>query len=70
MQNALRQAREAAGLTQVALALRANVPQATISRIERGNVSPTWRVTQGISEALGVDPKALFGDHSNSGQAA
>ena len=66
MDNAIRRARVDAGLTQVALATLAGLPQATISRLETvDGVVPSWRVVQRVSEALGVDPKHLFGDHSS-----
>jgi transcriptional regulator with XRE-family HTH domain len=36
----LREARQAAGLTQRQLAARAGVPQSTVARIERGQMTP------------------------------
>jgi DNA-binding XRE family transcriptional regulator len=47
--------REKHGLTQVALAEKAGLPQAQISRIERGIVSPTSATLGKIAEALGAD---------------
>jgi len=42
-------------LTQVELAEKAGLPQAQISRIERGVVSPTSATLGKIAEALGAD---------------
>ena len=47
--------REKHNLTQVELAEKAGVPQAQISRIERGVVSPTSATLAKIAEALGAD---------------
>ena len=42
-------------LTQVQLAEKAGVPQAQISRIERGVISPPSATLSKIAEALGAD---------------
>ena len=47
--------REKHKLTQVELANKAGIPQAQISRIERGVVSPTSATLAKIAEALGAD---------------
>jgi DNA-binding XRE family transcriptional regulator len=47
--------REKHNLTQVELAEKAGVPQAQISLIERGVVSPTRATLGKIAEALGAD---------------
>lgn len=47
--------REKHGLTQVQLAEETGVPQAQISRIERGVVAPTTTTLAKIGEALGAD---------------
>ena len=47
--------REKHNLTQVELAEKAGLPQAQISRIERGVVSPTSTTLAKIAEALGAD---------------
>ena len=47
--------REKHNLTQVELAEKTGVPQAQISRIERGVVSPTSATLAKIAEALGAD---------------
>ena len=47
--------REKHHLTQVELAEKTGLPQAQISRIERGAVSPTSATLARIAEALGAD---------------
>jgi transcriptional regulator with XRE-family HTH domain len=47
--------REKHSLTQVELAEKAGLPQAQISRIERGVVNPTSATLGKIAEALGAD---------------
>jgi DNA-binding XRE family transcriptional regulator len=47
--------REKHHLTQVDLAEKAGLPQAQISRIERGAVSPTSMTLGKIADALGAD---------------
>jgi XRE family transcriptional regulator, regulator of sulfur utilization len=46
-------ARVSMGITQQELALRAGVPQADISRIERGGGNPTEATLQRLARALG-----------------
>lgn len=48
----LRAAREAAALSQEAVALEADIPQGHYSRIERGEVEPSMRVLVRIAAAL------------------
>jgi transcriptional regulator with XRE-family HTH domain len=48
----MRAAREAAGLSQEAVALEADIPQGHYSRIERGEVEPSMRVLVRIAAAL------------------
>jgi transcriptional regulator with XRE-family HTH domain len=50
----LRMARRRAQLSQRELARRAGVPQATISRIERGAVSPTFDTLDPLIRACGM----------------
>ena len=52
----VRARRLAHGLTQARLALRAGTTQAAISRIERGEVSPTFATLAGLLAALGEEP--------------
>lgn len=56
---ALYYAREEAGLTQADLAERANVPQATIARIENGN-NVTFDKLAEIAHAMGKEIKIEF----------
>lgn len=51
----LRQLREAAELTQEALAQRAGLRYQVIARYERGAVEPTWPIVLKLVEALGVE---------------
>jgi transcriptional regulator with XRE-family HTH domain len=55
----LRELREAAGLTQQALAERVGVKWETISRWERGDREPNWSNILGLAQALGVDCTAF-----------
>jgi len=65
----LRQARTRAGLSQRALARRANTAQSVIARIERGQTSPTWETLERLLDAAGVDisaqlePRVVVGSH-------
>jgi transcriptional regulator with XRE-family HTH domain len=56
----LRELRAERGVSQSALAERAEVTPEYVSRIERGRVGPSLVVIQRIATALGVEPKALF----------
>ena len=49
---AVRQLREARGMTQEALAQDAGVTTATLSLIERGQANPTWDTLKGITTGL------------------
>lgn len=51
----MRAGRRRAGLTQRELARRARVPQPTISRIERGLVSPSADTLQRLLRACGME---------------
>lgn len=48
------------GLTQEALAERANISTDMVSKIEGGNTGARFRVISQLAEALGVDPAELF----------
>lgn len=50
---AIRTARARAGISQAALARRAGIAQSTISRIESGELDPTWSVIQRSLTATG-----------------
>lgn len=49
----IRDARTRAGISQAALARRAGIAQSTISRIEGGELDPTWSVMQKLLAATG-----------------
>jgi transcriptional regulator with XRE-family HTH domain len=51
----LRAARRQAGLSQRELSRRSRVPQPTISRIERGMISPTVATLERVLRKCGVD---------------
>ena len=51
--------RESAGLTQVALARKARIPQSHVSRLERGRLSPTRKTIKTLAKALRVKPQQL-----------
>lgn len=58
-------ARRRAGFTQRELARKAGVPQPTVSRIERGVVSPTVDTLNKLVRACGMDLEVL--DHPGAG---
>ncbi len=52
----MRTTREGLGLSQRRLAIRAGTTQAAVSRIERGQVSPTFATLRGLLVAMGEEP--------------
>lgn len=56
----IREAREAAGLTQEELALRLTLSRASVANIERGNQRVALHKFVEIAQALGVDPMRLL----------
>ncbi|MEO5492612.1 MAG: helix-turn-helix transcriptional regulator [Sphingomonas sp.] len=56
------------GLTQEALAERANISTDMVSKIEGGNSGARFGVVTQLSEALGVDPAELFTPDLPAGQ--
>lgn len=56
----VRQARVQAGLTQAELAERADMADATLSRIERNRLVPSVALTKRLADALGVPVDALL----------
>jgi transcriptional regulator with XRE-family HTH domain len=58
--NRLREAREAAQLTQEELAFRAELHRTYISLLERGIKSPTLETLFKICEALELEPEVLI----------
>ena len=57
----LRALREQRVMTQMELAEKAKVPQATISRIEQGHQGAYVGTIRKLAQALGVRPEALIG---------
>lgn len=55
----LRRLRMERGITQEALAFRASVTIATLSRVERCVTTPAWTTAQAISTALGLTLQEL-----------
>ena len=51
----LRMAREAAGLTQEQLAIRAGVAQSAVSKIENGSIEPSFARLQGLIALTGYE---------------
>ncbi len=61
MQQRLKSARKAAGLTQAQLADAAGLHQQTISHIECGRIKvPSWPAVCRLSQVLGAKPEDLF----------
>lgn len=56
----LKKVREAKGLSQEALAAKADSVLSQVGRIERGERAPTILTVQRFAEALGVPSKELF----------
>lgn len=52
----IRSTRKRFGLSQRQLALRAGTAQAAVSRIERGDVSPTFHMVRQLMLAMGEEP--------------
>lgn len=52
----MRNTRKRMGLSQRQLGLRAGTTQAVVSRIERGQVSPTFATLRGLLIAMGQEP--------------
>jgi transcriptional regulator with XRE-family HTH domain len=50
----VRRLRHERGITQEALAFKANVTIATLSRVERCVTTPAWTTAQAIAGALGI----------------
>jgi DNA-binding XRE family transcriptional regulator len=56
---AIRNARDEAGMTQEMLAKNSGLPQSHISRLEAGIHAPTNKTIEKIAEALNIDPSKL-----------
>jgi transcriptional regulator with XRE-family HTH domain len=51
--------RDAAGLSQYALAKRSGITKQAVSRLEKGEREPSWETVQRLALALGVDCRAF-----------
>lgn len=60
-QNAVKQARQRAGLTQAALAQQAEVTRQTIVAVEAGDYAPSVYLALGIARCLDASVEQLFG---------
>ena len=58
----LRDLREKAGLTQEALARKANLSLGFIHKLENGKVNPSWATVKALAKALGVKCAAFEDD--------
>ena len=58
--DAMREARQRAGLSQQALADKLGVSRQTVNAIESGDYNPTIRLCVGICRVLGVTLNDLF----------
>jgi transcriptional regulator with XRE-family HTH domain len=55
----LRELRQAAGLTQAALAAKSGLPLGNVRNYEQGQREPYWDVLYPLCAALGVGPEAF-----------
>ena len=62
LRNLVREARKRAGLTQVALAERAGVPQSTVARIETGARAPSTDMVERLVRAAGFEIHVSLGE--------
>jgi len=60
--NRLRQLRRQAGLTQVALAERADISTVYVNKIERGLATPSVRVLHKLAQCLNTEASSLLSD--------
>ncbi len=60
--NRLREEREKLGLSQLELAMRANISQNMVNYIETGKRTPSLDTFLKICHALNVNPASLFAD--------
>lgn len=66
MENPVKTAREAAGLTQEELAKETELTQGYISQIERGERIPSIKTLRKISAVLGVHPASLLSEETKA----
>ena len=62
LRSLVREARKRAGLTQAALAERADVPQSTVSRIETGARVPSTDLVESLVHAAGFEVRVALGE--------
>jgi transcriptional regulator with XRE-family HTH domain len=55
----LKRLREAAGLSQMGLAVAAGLNLFTVAKLEQGVREPTWATVQALAKALGVSCEAF-----------
>lgn len=55
----IKKRRESLGMTQLALAKKAKIPQSHVSRLERGKHAPTRLTIERVAEALRIAPEKL-----------
>lgn len=60
MENRIRELRDGAGFTQLALAQKAGVSRQTINAIENNKYDPTLGLAFSLAHALGVSVDELF----------
>jgi transcriptional regulator with XRE-family HTH domain len=58
----LKELREAAGMSQEALARAANISTSTVSKMEQRTIDPSWSTVQALARALGVSCQAFESD--------
>lgn len=69
MTQRLKEAREAQGLSQLQLAIRAETIPGVIARIEQRRGTPSWEIGLRIARALGHDVVALEALFAQDGES-
>ena len=64
MKNQIADIRKDKGLTQIELAVRCNISQQSISKIEKGVITPSLAVALQLSQVLNCKVEDLFKDIS------
>ena len=62
LRSLVREARKRAGLTQIALAERAGVPQSTVARVESGVQVPSTDMVERLVRASGFEIRVALGE--------
>ena len=55
----IKELRKSAGMTQEQLSEKSKIPQSHISRLEKGEHSPTAKTIRRLAEAMGIDAKEI-----------